>query len=254
MSCPSALDLLRYASGDQDAVDPTTASHVSACVDCTREVAALRTAAAVFRGADGASAPRTPLCPPDDQIAALAERALGAKERDALLPHVGSCSRCRGLLASLSRARRSLEGSEELDVLGHPGDVVKRGVRWRSIMIPVAAAAVLLLVIWSRGERPPLREPPATHQAPRPIRPVGQVAAPTSLVWSSIPQAGRYRVTIFDREGGVVWETQTADTSVSLPDTVHLGYGVEYYWKVSARIELNRWADSPLTGFTTLRE
>jgi len=246
--------LLRYATGDPDNVDSITASHVASCADCSGQIGELRAAAALFRGADVGSAPRTPACPPDDQIAALAEGSLDVEERDALLPHVGSCSHCRALLASLSRARSSLVGAKQLDVLGRPGDVVKRGVRWRSIMIPVAAAAVLLLMIWSRAERSPLREPPATLQAPRPIRPVAQVAAPTSLVWSSIPQAGRYRVTIFDREGGVVWETQTADTSVSLPDTVHLGYGVEYYWKVSARIELNRWADSPLTGFTPLRE
>ncbi len=46
----------------------------------------------------------TPECLDDDTIAALAEGSLDAAARQAVLPHVAGCARCRGAVASVARA------------------------------------------------------------------------------------------------------------------------------------------------------
>jgi hypothetical protein len=96
-----------------------------------------------------------------------------------------------------------------------------------------------------------LREPAVTTTvAPTLSTPRGRVAVLHAMIWSSVPHADQYRVTLFDRDGSVAWRTQSADTTVPLPDTVRLSRGVPYYWKVDARIELGRWVGSELTSFT----
>jgi hypothetical protein len=130
--------------------------------------------------------------------------------------------------------------------------------RWRwTVAAPLAgAAAVLLLTLvpWGRiserGGRV-LREPAiTTTTAPSPIVPLGAVAALPPLTWTSVPHADRYRVTVFDTNGSLVWETQTPDTAAVVPSTITLRPGVPYFWKVAARTGWDRWVASDLTTFT----
>ena len=81
----------------------------------------------------------------------------------------------------------------------------------------------------------------------------GGVATLPALIWSSVPHADRYQVTLYDEAGSVLWETHTADTAVAVPETVRLIPGVPHYWKVAARTELGRWVASDLTSFTLRR-
>lgn len=171
-------------------------------------------------------------------IAAYADRRLAAAERARVEAHLAACAECRAEVVAVARLSRSLASRR----------------RW-AVVAPLAAAAVLVLLLapWPRlrDQGPVLREPAVTTTvAPTVIAPRGGVTNLPALTWSSVPLADRYQVTLYDRDGVVLWETQTADTAVVVPDTVRLVSGVPHYWKVAARTELGRWVASDLTSFT----
>src|SRR6267378_2702751 len=118
---------------------------------------------------------------------------------------------------------------------------------------PRARAAVLLLLLWSPGDdrssghRGPPPPPPATTPVPR--SPVGAVAAVTELRWSPVAGADRYRVTVFDATGGVMFAKEATDTVVAFPDSIPLVPGASYLWKVDARTGFDRWAASEMAEF-----
>ena len=188
----------------------------------------------------------TPDCQPDDVIAALADGSLAPEVRGSVLPHVASCARCRGAVASLARALADPVVAREISVSSG-----RR--RWYRITVPLAAAAVLLLLLSSpAGERSPVHRgppppPPATTPVPR--SPLGAVAAVDDLRWSPVAGADRYRVTVFDATGGVVYGTEVSDTVLAFPDSVALVPGASYLWKVDARTGFDRWAASELAQF-----
>jgi len=69
------------------------------------------------------------------------------------------------------------------------------------------------------------------------------------LRWSAVAGADRYRVTVFDATGGVVYAAEASDTVVAFPDSVSLTPGASYLWKVDARTSFDRWAASDLAEF-----
>ena len=186
-------------------------------------------------------------CLPDDVIAALADGSLAPDARAAVLPHVATCSRCRSAVASIARALADPAVARELS-----SSPSRR--RWYRIAVPLAAAAALLLLLVSpgaddqssthRGSPPP---PPATTPVPR--SPVGAVASVDYLRWSPIAGADRYRVTVFDATGSVVYAADVRDTLVAFPDSIALLPGGSYLWKVDARTGFDRWAASELVEF-----
>jgi len=211
----------------------------------------VRLALALHAGAP-AQAP-TPECLDDDTIAALAEGNLDPATRTAVLPHVAGCARCRTAVASVARALADPGLASEVAALG--GTRRGRPLRLGWIALPLAAAAGLVLLL-SRP-RPPEddgtlhRAPTITATpAPAPVSPVGAVAEARRLVWMTAPAADRYRVTLFDREGLVVYETELVDTTASLPDSVRVAPGRLYLWKVEARTGIGRWTGSELVEFS----
>jgi len=186
-------------------------------------------------------------CPPDDVIAALADGSLASEQRRTVLPHVASCARCRGAVASIARALADPAVARELAARSS-----RRG--WYRIAVPLAAAAVLLLLLVSpgaddqssthRGSPPP---PPATTPIPR--SPVGAVASVDDLRWSPVAGADRYRVTVFDATGNVVYAVDVSDTAVAFPDSIVLVPDKAYLWKVDARTGFDRWTASELAEF-----
>jgi anti-sigma factor RsiW len=174
-----------------------------------------------------------------DDAAAYVDGQLAAAERAAIDSHLAQCAECRLEIVDVTRLVRA----------------APRRRRW-TILAPLAAAAAAALILFiapqrNRDAAPPLREPAVTTTvAPTLATPRGGVAVLRAMTWSSVPHADQYRVTLFDRDGNVAWRTQSADTTVLLPDTVHITRGVPYYWKVDARIELGRWVSSELTSFT----
>jgi hypothetical protein len=195
----------------------------------------------------GASVSESPDCLDDATLAALAEGALDAAGRAAVLPHLATCARCRRAVASVARALRDPAVAHELAAIGRD----RRGY-W--IALPIAAAAVLLIALgvprWLQ-QGPTHRAPPGAVQfAPRPLSPIGAVAAAPALWWASVGGADRYRVTLFDASGRVLYESQLADTVVTVPDSVTLAPGRPYLWKVEAGTGWDRWAGSELVQFS----
>ncbi len=185
-------------------------------------------------------------CLQDEMIAALADGSLAPELRASVLPHIASCPRCRAAVASVARAVADPAVARELSVSAG-------GRRWYRIVVPLAAAAVLLLLLVSPGDdrlpghRGPPPPPPATTPVPR--SPVGAVATVHELRWSAVAGADRYRVTVFDATGGVVYAAEASDTVVAFPDSVSLTPGASYLWKVDARTSFDRWAASDLAEF-----
>lgn len=200
---------------------------------------------------DAAATP-APGCLSDDTIAALAEGALEAAERAAALPHLATCARCRAAVASVARALADPSVARAVRAMDHPG---RR--RFLRLALPAAAAAILVAVVWPRwpgdggeGHRGP---PQPGAQIPTPIAPVGVVAQVPALRWASLAGADRYRLTLFDAAGRVLYEAELGDTTAALPDSVRLAPGRSYLWRVEARTGWNRWAASDLVEFSISR-
>src|SRR5260370_10439144 len=147
-----------------------------------------------------------------EDVAAYVDRGLLADQRARVEAHLAACAQCRAEVVTVGRLARSLR--------------MRR--RWVATAPLAAAAAVLVLVLapWhgQRDQHTPLLREPAitTTAAPTPIVPLGAVAALPPPTRTSVPHAGRYRVTVFDTNGSLVWETQTPDTVALVPATITL--------------------------------
>jgi anti-sigma factor RsiW len=175
------------------------------------------------------------------EVAGYLDRTLPAADRARVEAHLSECRDCRAELIAVTRVLRGRE-------------------RPRRVLLPLAAAAAVLVLVvpWSRltqirqPGQPVLREPASTTAvAPTVIAPRGP-AGGTRFVWSAVSGADRYRITVFTRDGSVAWETQLAETTVALPETLAtpLAPGARYFWKVEARVGWQRWVSSELTEFS----
>lgn len=200
-----------------------------------------------LRAGAAAGAP-TPSCLDDDTVAALVEGTLDPATREVVIPHVATCAWCRDAVASVTRALADDRVAREVTALEGRG----RG-RLLRILLPLAAAAGLLLVlVWPRPmEDGGHRGPPPVASAPVPIAPVGVVASASPLLWTAVVGADRYRVTLAEASGHVLYETQVADTVLALPDSIVLVPGRSYVWLVEARTGFDRWQTSQLVEFST---
>lgn len=195
---------------------------------------------------------RGPECLADDAIAALVDGRLEADPQAAAIAHLASCDTCTRAVAAVAGVLADPSVAREIAA-------VEGGARSRLIrfIVPAAAAAVLLLLAWpprSDDGGPPHRAPPTqASAAPVPISPVGPVASAATLRWVSAAGADRYRVSLFDAGGGLVYETETRDTITALPDAIVLVPGRSYLWKVEARTGWNRWSASDLVEFQVMK-
>ena len=181
-------------------------------------------------------------------LAALASGGLDAVSRATVLRHVAGCARCRESIASVSRALADPAVAREIDAV--EGAPRRRLLRFA---LPAAAAAVIVLALarpWATDGGPDHRGPPSASPTPVPVAPVGVVAEAANLRWAGMSGADRYRVTLFDAAGRVLYEVQVADTAVAIPDSVTIVPARSYLWKVEARTGWDRWASSPLVAFS----
>jgi hypothetical protein len=175
------------------------------------------------------------------EVAAYLDNALAPSDRSRIEAHAAECDECRAELieaASLLRTRPRVR-------------------RWYVPAGAVAAvAAAMILVLWSRPVSGPAgasgyREPVVTTSvAPSVVAPRGVTTSARALVWTAVPRADLYRLTLFDSSGRVVWETQTTDTTAPLPASIRLRAATRYLWKVEAQTGWNRWVASDLVEFS----
>ena len=200
-----------------------------------------------LRAEPGATSP-TAECFDDETIAALAEGSLDAAARDLAMAHLAGCARCRRAVSSVARALMDPAVSREVRATARPR------LRLLTIASGVAAAAIVIFVAfpWRSVDEASTHRAPTITAAASPVltAPVGVVANARTLRWTEVAGADRYRVTLFDATGGVVYETQTSDTVAELPSSVSVQRGSSYFWKVEARTGFNRWSSSDLVGFS----
>jgi anti-sigma factor RsiW len=172
------------------------------------------------------------------EVAAYLDRALTPSDRSRVEAHLVNCAECRNELVEVTRLLRTRP--RRLWVL--------------PVGVAAAAAAVLLLVMLPQRTQSPgpgYREPAVTTTvAPVAVAPSGAIATAAQLVWTAVPQADRYRLALFDSAGTVLWERETVDTAVPIPDTLRLKRGASYFWKVEAQTGVNRWVSSELVEFS----
>lgn len=192
-------------------------------------------------GADLGAEPPVPEHLGTGQVAAYLTGAVQPGDRSRIEAHLAACDVCCTELIEVARLFRTRP----------------RPTRW---FVPAgaaaAAAAILLFLVWSRPVSEPAgssgyREPSVTTTvAPVAVTPRGVSAAVRQLAWTAVAGADRYRLTLFDAAGTVVWETQTSDTVTPLPESIHLRPGASYLWKVEAQTGWNRWVGSELVQFS----
>lgn len=177
-----------------------------------------------------------------DQTAGFVDRLLPPAERAGVEAHLSVCADCRKEVRAV-------------------GTIVRASpwTRWRPAAAAGALAASLFFVIWAvggpgAGPSDPLREGVTPSPlAPVPVRPLGATDAPRALVWSAVPDAITYRVTVFDSVGHALWEAETTDTTSAVPDSVAFAPRTPYFWKSEAQTGWGRWTASPLSEFSSMR-
>jgi len=179
--------------------------------------------------------------PAADDLAAYLDRRLAASARADVEAHIAWCDECRAELRDVSGILRT-DGAQS-----------RRRLVWIGPAV-AAAAAIVLLIAYPRGPSS-LDDSPAHRDAPGAVDPAPILTSPAPdaedpdariLRWTRVQRADRYRVTVFDGAGTVVWRTETPDTSVSLPDAAGLVADTSYLWRVDARVGVDRWVESRL--------
>jgi hypothetical protein len=167
-----------------------------------------------------------------DDIAAYLEARLPEAERARVEQHLAACDACRAELIAVSRVLHSRPSRR----------------RWYvPVGIGVAAAALFLIWLMPADNGVKFREPAVTTTvAPVAIAPRGAVRAPVRLIWTRVPHAARYRVTVFDSSGTVIWESQTRDTATA----AGVQLNGRYLWQVEAETGFDRWIRSDVVEFS----
>jgi len=249
VSHPDFLTLVRSLHATDAQRDEALARHLSQCQACAatvREIEAVRSTLRLGEVAGEATAD----CLDDDLLAGLVDGTADENSRELALEHLAQCSYCRREVASLASV---LNDPLVAAAAGKGSGSVRR---WIRLAVPAAAAAALVLAILSRqvGDgRPPVvhRAPPITAAAqPEAISPVGVGSRPDQVRWTVVPGAELYRMTLYTADGSAIYEVETRDTTVRIPDSVQLASGSSYLWKVEARTGWNRWSASRLFEFS----
>jgi anti-sigma factor RsiW len=273
-ACPAPAELLPYALRPSGApAGEEIAAHVAACPSCSVEVQRLREAATALRGIATSNGVADGRCLDELTIAAVADGELPPAQRTEVITHLSACPHCRRQVAGITRLLRdpsvaAAQRGAASSAAQRPGDRSGTyGGRFGGVGALVGLAAAVLVLVVTRSDhagratvsdapattRHVLRERPiTTTAAPRLIAPAGATSLVDTLRWTSVPHADRYRATVFDGDGNVAHEAETADTAVGLPPQFRAARGRLYLWKVEARTGWDRWVESELGEFTVL--
>lgn len=257
ITCLANVDILLVALEDRRPLDEHEAQHMRSCAYCRGRVADLRRLLGEIAAfSNGTRADDEP-CLDEAALAELADGGGAANPPRAHVAHLAGCAHCRHELASLTDLLGDPGVAEEIrgvDAPSLPTTLRRRPLVLRAGAVgTLAAAAVVLFLLWPAGDRFDAtrhRAPTITaSEAPRLTSPVGDVDGTPAFRWSSVIGSDRYRVTLFDDVGRVMYEAEVIDTVLALPNSVVTVRGRSYLWKVEARTEVGRWTPSELIEF-----
>lgn len=237
------------------------AAHLESCQRCAEDVASLRRAAELLEARESNLViEEGNACLDEADLAAWADGRLDPETRAGTLSHLVGCSRCRRAVASLVetlRSERVASAVRELEEggVGKPGPGPRRAYRVGAVVAAVAAVLAGVLFLGPTDleieETPPYREgPPGPTSVPQAIAPLGELEAVEVFTWSPVGGADRYRLSVFDDEGTVVWEAETEEARLAPPETLEFEAGAQFFWKVAARVGWDHWVGSELVTFT----
>jgi hypothetical protein len=263
--CLANVNILLTALDDLRALDDAQARHVSSCQSCRAKVARMRHLLGDIAAQSAETSPPSPSsreagpCLGEDLLAQLVDGE-HTTERVEHLAHLAVCARCREELTALAALLadndvaaevRSVEASTRAAAKGR-----RRTIGQRAFGVLAAAAVVLLFArpigerLGVNGHRGPTATPTITaSDAPELLSPVENSDVPLTFRWKAVPGSDRYRLTMFDASGQVVYGATVADTILVLPDSVATVPGATYLWKIEARTDVDRWTPSELTEF-----
>ena len=249
-------ELVRFAfsrlSVAHDAVPP----HLAQCTECHRVFDMLRLESNAMR-LMSSRADASANCLDAELIAAIAEGSDDVAGSPLVLTHLLVCDRCCNEVASVARLLEAPDVRSEVDRLGRPRQRTLQRVVIGGGLVAAAAAAALVAV--GRTSSPTLTKPVYREEsvtafaAPRLVVPLGAVAAINAFQWTSVPRADRYRVTVYSRDGSVIWEALTRDTVLTPPDLVRRTALDTVLWRVAAHVGWeDRWTASDLAVLTVV--
>jgi hypothetical protein len=174
-----------------------------------------------------------------DQVVRYIRGGLNSEEHARAVRHLSTCTRCSQEVGDVARLSRPTVRRQE----------------WRRYGSVAGLAAALLLIVWTgrRGgldQASPTRDETVTAAAaPVPLAPSRAGAGEVMFRWSPTSRAERYRLVLFDSAGSALFEGESGDTTLVLPDSVHLARGTLYLWKVEAETSFDKWVSSELVRY-----
>ena len=266
-TCLTDMDILLLALEDGGTPSDYTVQHVRACESCRARLNRFRGVLGEVAALPDDMTVDSDPCLDESTLALLADDSGATMATHRQIAHLTRCAHCRRELASLASLLADPQVAREIREF-EPVSISTPASR-RRFAFPVrgvsalAAAAVVLFLVSPAGERvsrptprhdgveaPSHRAPTITaSEAPVPKSPVGDVDAVAAFRWNAVPGADRYRLTLYNDAGHVVYEAQLLDTTLALPDAVVTLPGRSYLWQVEARTGLDRWTSPELIEF-----
>ena len=259
MRCPEEADLLQFALGAGSEANTVMLSrHLDDCISCQLRMAQLSETIDALRSADIHS-DGTDLCLSAAALAALAD-SFDLQTDGAAAAHLTRCADCRARFVSLKAVLNDPDVHSEIALLERRGFLRKIRI-FPAGFLAATAAAILAIVVLRPVDRVDSNSPAAVNSQHRDgvvttagasliIAPIGQATLNDSLQWTSVPRADLYRITVWDRDGVVVWEGETRDTILALPAALERRQEMTYLWVVNARTDFDRWVSSESREFT----
>jgi CHAT domain-containing protein/tetratricopeptide (TPR) repeat protein len=249
MNCPTEAELLLLALADGA---EEVALHARGCASCEAIAVQLRATVAGIRASAGNAVAGDGECLDELAVAEFVDGGGSSAQRDTWVGHLATCGHCRRELSVLVELLNDPAVAAESGQGVHPLHRTTTRRRFLAGAGLLAAAAALTILVWpGRNPAGPAHRGPTitAGSVPTPMSPVGNVADARKLRWTAVSGADRYRVTLFDATGKVLFDDQLTDTTTPLPDSVQLAPGQLYLWKVEARTAWERWASSELIEF-----
>lgn len=176
---------------------------------------------------------------PND-FAAYLDGATTGDRRARIEAHLARCQECREELSDAGRIIRTLPRSPR---------------RARPLVAAVAVIAALLLISVLPREYRNLSNPQhressvTTTMAPTALAPLGPVDSIRAFIWSSVPNADRYHLRVYDANGSVIWERTASDTTLPATDLA-VESERPFYYQVQADVGYDRHVASKLIEFS----